>query len=49
MRYTELTKELDVINERQLKCLYNNESSLGNKVEKLELFGQVTEEMRGTQ
>lgn len=49
---TELTKELQVIDEKQLKCLYSNESSLGNKVEKLELLGQetkqVTEEMRGT-
>lgn len=45
-----LSKELDVINEKQLKCLYRNKSSLGNKVETLELLGQDTkqdpEEMR---
>lgn len=41
---TELTKELDVTNEKQLKCLYSNESSLGNKVEKLELLGQDTKQ-----
>lgn len=31
-------------NEKQLKCLYSNESSLGNKVEKLELLGQDTKQ-----
>lgn len=39
-----MTKELDVTNEKQLKCLYSNESSLGNKVEKLELLGQDTKQ-----
>lgn len=47
-----LSKELHVINEKQLKCLYRNKSSLGNKVETLELLGQDTkqdpEEMRET-
>lgn len=47
-----LSKELHVINEKQLKCLYRNKSSLGNKVETLELLGQDAkqdpEEMRET-
>lgn len=42
-----LSKELHVINDKQLKCLYRNKNSLGNKVETL---GQDTkqdpEEMR---
>lgn len=46
----ELSKEQHVINEKQLKCLYRNKSSLGNKVETLEFLGQDTkqdpEEMR---
>lgn len=41
---TKLSEELDVINEKQLKCLYSNESSLGNKVKKLELLGQDTKQ-----
>jgi len=41
---TELTKELDVINKKQLKCLYSKERSLGNKVKKLELLGQDTQQ-----
>lgn len=47
---TELTKELDVTNEKQLKCLYSNESSLGNKLEKLELLGRTQNRIlrRGT-
>lgn len=39
---TELTKE--VINEKQLRCLFGNESSPGNNVEKLELLGQDTKQ-----
>lgn len=45
-----MSKEPHVINEKQLKCLYRNKSSLGNEEETLELLGQDTkqdpEEMR---